>query len=272
MTSVLRYLTGFFSADTLQPGLIQKLDGTVWLVNPDGSEAQLSGGGSSSSTDEVIQIVEAESEDTATFPILVVDLDAHTFTVAGDQTAVLAVANGSSPFRVTGSSGNDGEYLSDSATYDSGSNRTTISCGDSPPSSDVADGAINAPIVYSVDFVLPPNGAVEWVFFRTDEDWDAAFVGAQVGDSDDDLAFTQTPYLIQAVGIWQWPATTLSGPNASPDPVVMIGNHSSYAIYADGTTIKVRVRASMGGNSGRSVLVVHHHFTEPETATRVPAA
>lgn len=45
MTSVLRYLTGFFSADTLQPGLIQKLDGSVWLVNPDGSETQLPGGG-----------------------------------------------------------------------------------------------------------------------------------------------------------------------------------------------------------------------------------
>lgn len=47
MTSVLRYLTGFFSADNHQPGLIQKPDGTVWLVNPDGSETQLGGGGGS---------------------------------------------------------------------------------------------------------------------------------------------------------------------------------------------------------------------------------
>jgi len=39
-----RFATSFRGVDDSSPGLIQKDDGTVWLVNPDGSETQLPGG------------------------------------------------------------------------------------------------------------------------------------------------------------------------------------------------------------------------------------
>lgn len=42
-----RFLAGFRELDSGSAGLIQKDDGTIWLVNPDGSETQLPGGGGS---------------------------------------------------------------------------------------------------------------------------------------------------------------------------------------------------------------------------------
>jgi len=44
MGLVQNFLKSFREDDTMEPGLIQKDDGTVWLVNPDGSETQLPGG------------------------------------------------------------------------------------------------------------------------------------------------------------------------------------------------------------------------------------
>lgn len=49
-----RYLTsasGVATEEEAAPGLIQKPDGTVWLVNPDGSQVQVAGGGSQPITD-----------------------------------------------------------------------------------------------------------------------------------------------------------------------------------------------------------------------------
>lgn len=40
-----RFQTGFRTVDRDDPGLIQEDDGTVWLVNPDGTRTQLPGGG-----------------------------------------------------------------------------------------------------------------------------------------------------------------------------------------------------------------------------------
>lgn len=42
----IRFATKFRSADTDDPGLVMEDDGTVWLVNPDGTRTQLPGGGS----------------------------------------------------------------------------------------------------------------------------------------------------------------------------------------------------------------------------------
>lgn len=41
----LRFLTSQTKADTDQAGLVMELDGTVWLVNPDGTRTQLPGAG-----------------------------------------------------------------------------------------------------------------------------------------------------------------------------------------------------------------------------------
>lgn len=40
-----RVLLGFLQEETTQPGIVEELDGTMWLVNPDGSRTQLPGGG-----------------------------------------------------------------------------------------------------------------------------------------------------------------------------------------------------------------------------------
>lgn len=42
-----RFQTGFIEAESDLPGLVRELDGTVWLVNPDGSRTKLPGGGGS---------------------------------------------------------------------------------------------------------------------------------------------------------------------------------------------------------------------------------
>lgn len=49
MTFARRFLTGFRETETNQPGLELNEDGTVDLVNPDGSRTPLAGGGGSSS-------------------------------------------------------------------------------------------------------------------------------------------------------------------------------------------------------------------------------
>lgn len=45
MSLIQQFLKSFRQTDDMEPGLIQKADGTVWLVNPDGSETQLTGSG-----------------------------------------------------------------------------------------------------------------------------------------------------------------------------------------------------------------------------------
>jgi len=54
MTDEIRFQTGFRGAPTGEPGLVMHLDGTVWLVAPDGSETQLSPGASAPS---IVQFV-----------------------------------------------------------------------------------------------------------------------------------------------------------------------------------------------------------------------
>lgn len=49
MTEEIRFQTGFRAAASGEPGLVLHDDGTVWLVAPDGSETQVSGGGGGSS-------------------------------------------------------------------------------------------------------------------------------------------------------------------------------------------------------------------------------
>ena len=44
MSLITRFQTAFRQEDTMTPGLIQKADGTVWLVAPDGSESQITPG------------------------------------------------------------------------------------------------------------------------------------------------------------------------------------------------------------------------------------
>lgn len=48
MSEETRFQTGFTSEQTGEPGLVRHPDGTVWLVNTDGSETQLPGGGGGS--------------------------------------------------------------------------------------------------------------------------------------------------------------------------------------------------------------------------------
>lgn len=48
MSLVQQFLKGFRQTDTLEPGLFEKNDGTVWLRNTDGSETQVAGGSQSS--------------------------------------------------------------------------------------------------------------------------------------------------------------------------------------------------------------------------------
>ena len=45
MGLIQQFLKSFRETEEVEPGIIQKADGTVWLVNPDGTETQLPGGG-----------------------------------------------------------------------------------------------------------------------------------------------------------------------------------------------------------------------------------
>lgn len=53
----IRFLTGYRGRDTNEPGLVMKDDGTVWLVNPDGTRAQLLGSGGGLAMPDVDYVV-----------------------------------------------------------------------------------------------------------------------------------------------------------------------------------------------------------------------
>lgn len=70
-----RYLTsasGVATEEEAAPGLIQKPDGTVWLVNPDGSQERVGGGGSQTVTGQKTTILPAAMFTLDTVPVEVV--------------------------------------------------------------------------------------------------------------------------------------------------------------------------------------------------------
>ncbi len=70
MSLIQEFLKSFRTDDSLEPGLFQKIDGTVWLRNPDGSETQVGVGSSIgpvvvSGTPSAGQIIVATAADAA---------------------------------------------------------------------------------------------------------------------------------------------------------------------------------------------------------------
>lgn len=246
------------------------------------SSAPIIASASGAPTDEVIQISHGGAEPTP-LPILAVDLDAQTVTVGGDQTAVLALLEQVPPgagMTIAGSTGNDSPaYVPTSSVYNSGSNRTTITLDTDEGgslSSPVADGTLQFPIIYLIEIAIPPDGAVEWVLIDTTEEWSGGFYGV-IGDDDDPQGYASRvgsgePGGVEVgqVGRWQWPLNTVNA--ASSNPVVLVGNYPGIKFYPDGGTVRVIWTEILGGSAGKTTIVVHHHFTEPITAGRIPAA
>jgi len=276
MSLIQQFLKGNRETDEMEPGLIQKADATVWLVNPDGSETQIGG-----ATDEVVQINVTDFQP-ALLPIVAVDLDAQTLEVVGDQTAVavpLALVPNGAGFVISGSTGNDGNYANSSATYDPATNRTTlvIDTDVASLSDPTADGNVQLGIVFIAEITVPANGAVEWVLIDTTVEWADTGFYLVVGDTEDPEGFVGGVQFepngglsAQSVGRWQWPVNTLD--SARSNPVVAYGNYPGYRLYPDGGTVKIVATQQPGGSSGATTVVVHHHFTEPVMATRIPQA
>ena len=279
MTLIQQFLKSFRETDEMEPGLIQKADGTVWLVAPDGSESQLE---ANAPTDEVVTITHGGAEP-AMWPILAANDVAQTITVGGDQTyavGLCAAFVNTAGMTIAGSTANDGiDYVPASSVYDSGTDRTTITLNTIVGQSLVdstADGTLQMPIIYHAEIVLAPNAAIEWVLIDTTIEWSSAFYGV-IGDDDDSEGFCSRVGAgepggvdVSAVGRWQWPVSTLNA--ASSDPIVLIGGYSGIKFYPDGGTIRIIWTEVLGGSQGSSTIVVHHHFTEPVIPTRIPAA
>lgn len=253
------------SGDNPQPVLTATAIATGKTQNQIGAP-----GGGSQPTDDVISILESETAGATppSFPIVAVNVGGQTMEIAGDHTAVEGFTF--SVIRVTGSTGNDGTYAYASITYNGGTDRTTVTFDD-PFSDATVDGNIEALVVYSTDIVVPANSAIEWILLRSTAQWDEKAY-AKIGDSDDEAAFVTLQQIWNLSGQtefhWQWPWVTLT---AQDEPTIFAavsaGSRRSLALYPAGTTVKVRVGAIKGGAAGISAIVVHHHVTEPATAT-----
>lgn len=224
------------------------------------------GGGGSSITDDVFEFQEADGAVTS-YPIVAVDLDAQTIEIAGDHSEEFEYTL----LRITGSTGNDGDYIADTATYDSGSGRTTLTIDEGVPITDATvDGDAQPPVIYSAEVELGDNTAVEWIFIRTTAEWAASEAYLLIGDSDDDGFFVTPSADVHAVASWQWPEATLQDSAQSVNGNGLQG----YVLYPNGTTVKVKLGAlNSGDTTGRTTIIVHHHLTEQgEVPTRIPVA
>lgn len=238
-----------------------------------GVTAGLLQGGSSPVTDDVFQF-EEQPGDGQSFPVVAVSQGDGTFSVAGDHTDVLFMPGGN--VVISGSTGNDGEYDTLSATYDSGSNRTIVTTDTDIPDGTV-DGTLTAPVIYTATVVLGANTAVEWVFVQTTVPYDSDAAYMQIGDESSPAAFFAAngpapsgDPVSQDVGsqaiFWQWPVLTLIDANLSPSGAEVIeGINPGYTLYPDGQTITIKLAITNPGSAGRTTVVVHHHDTEPGT-------
>lgn len=275
-----QFITSFrmTEKDPPDPGLYQNDDGTISIVNPDGSVSQIGG-----STDEIVTFAHVDgAPEPVPMAIVAVDVDAQTLAVAGDQTRdgnlLAAVPNGAA-MTIAGSTGNDGPYIPSSTSYDPVTDRTTYvldTAAEGSLSSPIADGTLQLPIIWTADVPIPPNGAVEWVLIQTTEAWTFPFYGV-IGDEDDPEGFcagagsnTSGGLDVGGVGRWQWPLNTVNAASASP--VVIIGKFPGIKFYPDGARIRIVWPEPLGGSAGRTIVVVHHHYTDPVTPTRIPAA
>lgn len=236
----------------------------------------------SGATDSVVTFAHVEDgAQPPLLPIVAVDLDAQTLAVDGDQThegnLLALVPNGASMI-IAGSTGNDGLYIPSSTSYDSASNRTTYvldTVDEGSLSSPVADGTLQLPIIWVAEIPLEANAAVEWVVIDTTVRWDIPFYGI-IGDLVNSQGFCggigSTPSggaNVQEVGRYQWPLNTTS--KVSSSPVTLIGTYPAYQFYPDDATIRIVWTETLNTTAGSSRIIVHHHYTEPVAAIRLPA-
>lgn len=270
-----RFLTSYVEAPRDTPGLVMESDGTVAVVTPTGVRVALG------ATDAVTTFTHIEDgTQPPLLPILAVDVDAQTLAVGGDQThdgnLLASVPNGAAML-IAGSTGNDGPYMPSATSYDPDSDRTTYvldTFSEGSLSSPVADGTLQLPIIWVSEIDLAPNAAVEWVLIDTTVEWSSTFYGV-VGDDDNPEGFCggigPSPSggaNVATVGRYQWPLNTTS--KVSSSPVTLIGTYPAYQFYPDGATVRIVWTEPLGTTAGSSRIIVHHHFTDTITPTRIP--
>jgi len=105
MGLIQQFLKSFRETDEMEPGLIQKADGTVWLVLPDGTETQLSGG-TGYLTRRAVLFTESTGSGTYETSVVVPSgtsiLDVAVFVLAGPWKAGQAVLNVGDEFHADG--------------------------------------------------------------------------------------------------------------------------------------------------------------------------
>lgn len=287
MSNELRFETGFIGAPTGQPGLVMHLDGTVWVVAPDGSESQLAG----SDTDDEFHFVQSATEPPL-FPVVAYDNDALTLTVTGDCAGFFFSLgstdnNGDGIYFVSGSTDNDGIYgfgADPTAVYNAETGKTVVTLADGDVFSGPADGDLQPLSTFIQRITIPPGGAVEWVLVNVISGWvddsEQAIGFLWVGDDQDGTAFVNIsapggdpgPYLIQVPGKYQWPLKTidvdatalLPGTDGAKAPT-----SPGYKSYLDGGIVQVIIQGNPGSVGGEAIVVVHHHFGEVTTAVPV---
>lgn len=242
-------------------------------------EEMLRGGAQKTTTDAVVLFQHGGSAP-AQPPIVALDLDANTVTVAGNHAEavnVMALVPNGAGITIAGSTGNDGEFIPSGATYDAETNRTTITINpevDGAPTDPTVDGTVQFSITYLAEIAIPPNGSVEWVSIETTEAWSGSFYGV-VGDDDDPEGFCAQTSVeggpggadVGSLGFWQWPINTLRA--ASSTPGRLVGNYDGIKQYPEGGTVRIVWSEQPSGEAGSTTITVHHHFTEAITATRI---
>lgn len=247
--------------------------GQVLTVQTDGSVSPAPGGGSLP-TDEVF-VFEGGATQDGPEPITALNVStpgANTITFAGDYADVFnnALVKSNVGITISGSSDNDSTYTIVSAAFAAG--HTTVTVSDDLTSGTV-DGEVSIPVAFEASVELPANSAVEWVLLVTEAAWPETFYTSG-GDADDDQAFAIGSDR-KAEGVWQWPLNTTHqasayNGNSPSDFNTLGGNELGYKLYPAGTTVTFRAAQDVA-SVGTTRIVVHHHFTEPVAATRVPA-
>lgn len=156
----------------------------IYKLQPNGEwawETQVAagGGGAQSGVQASADILFTEPTSAGTaYPIIAVDVDAETITIAGDHVAAFADTLG---LEITGSTGNDGVWGVISAVLDGGSTVITI---DGDLTDATVDGAAIAAMTLTASVQVPAGSVVLDVYSRCLVPWTQPIVGYTLGDAD----------------------------------------------------------------------------------------
>lgn len=153
-------------------------DGGLHTVDHSG-EDKMVGGGKGVIVAHDFLFTEEATADSIALPIIAVDIEGSTFTVAGDHTSDFPALDAPVPIAVTGSTGNDGIYSITAVSLVNGDTQIVVAS----VSDDTADGTISTGR-YSASLDLPAGATVlDVVWYELGGSWAADATAWAISDT-----------------------------------------------------------------------------------------